>query len=77
MDVLAKGDRAKAILEDEVFTEAVERATQRIKNEWARSPTQQEREALWQRLQAIKAVPEALRILRDDAVMQREQEKNQ
>lgn len=71
MDTLAKGDRAKAILEDEVFQEAVERAQQRIKDEWGRSPTQQEREALWQRLQAIKAVPEALQILQDDAIMQR------
>lgn len=72
MDVEAKGDRARRILEDDIFKEAVDRAKQSIKDDWSRATTQERREALWHRLQAVKAVPEALEVLKTDGAMHRE-----
>lgn len=72
MDVEAKGERARRILEDEVFQEAEERAIEKIKDEWASTPTTDGREALWRKLQAVKAMREALEVLKTDGIMHRD-----
>jgi hypothetical protein len=71
MNVETKGERAKEILENEVYKEAVNDATQRIKNEWAATADSHKRDALWHKLQAIEAVSMELRIIRDRGIVER------
>jgi hypothetical protein len=70
MDPVTKGARAKDILENEVYQEAVKGATQSIKDRWAATADSREREALWHKLQAIEAVSTELRIIRDRGIVE-------
>jgi hypothetical protein len=70
MDPVTKGARAKDILENEVYQEAVKGATQSIKDRWAAMADPREREALWHKLQAIEAVSTELRIIRDRGIVE-------
>lgn len=71
MNVETKGERAREILENEVYQEAVRDAKQRIKDEWSQSKDADAREALWHKLQAIEAVSMELRIIRDRGIVER------
>ena len=70
LDAEQKGERAAAILESEVYAEAVELARQKLKDDWTKARAPQERENLWHQFQAIEAVTVALRILRERGIME-------
>lgn len=58
--------RAAEILAEEVFTEALEAARKRIKDEWAQCTAPQAREALWHQYQALESgITRELRAIRD------------
>ena len=71
MDAETKGERAKQILENEVYQGAVEGAKQGIKDRWSRESNPDERENLWHRLQAIDAVTNELVKIRDRGTVER------
>lgn len=71
MDAEAKADRAKDILESDVFQEAVERAKQKLKDQWAMERNADNREALWQQYNASEAVTIELSIIRDNGIVER------
>lgn len=58
--------KAAEILADEVFSEALEAARKRVKDEWASCSTPQGREALWHQYQALEhGIARELRVIRD------------
>lgn len=71
MDVEAKGERAEEILKSDVYQDAARGAEQRIKDRWAITASATEREQLWHKLQAIRALDNELVIIRDRGVMER------
>jgi hypothetical protein len=71
VNVETKGERAREILENEVYKEAVNGASQRMKDEWAATADPLKRDALWHKLQAIEAVSMELRIIRDRGIVER------
>jgi hypothetical protein len=68
MDSETKGERARQILENEVYQEAQRNALQRAKDEWAGSTDPVAREQLWYRVQAINAVTRELEAIKGGGV---------
>ena len=71
MDAETKGERAKQILENEVYQGAVQDAKQGLKDKWAMELKPEAREALWHKLQAIDAVTNQLVVIRDRGTVER------
>lgn len=75
MDEYTKGERAKALLESEVFLECSENARLRIQEEWTNAKEPETREALWHQYNSLDAIPRELRVMRDAAVVSRKRKK--
>ena len=71
MDAETKGERAKQILENEVYQGAVEDAKRGLKDKWGMEPSAEARENLWHRLQAIDTVTEQLKIYHGTGAVER------
>lgn len=71
MDPETKGERARQILENEVYQEATQNAKKRIKDEWAMTEDADERERLWHTHRAINAVTRELKALEGAGVKSR------
>lgn len=71
MDAETRGERAKVVLENEVYQEAVRDAKQRIKEQWTNEPGAEARERLWHKFKAIDAVTTELAIIRDSGIVER------
>lgn len=71
MNAETKGERARQILENEVYQEAVQGARQRLKDQWSNESSGEARERLWLKLKAIDAVTNELAIIRDRGIVER------
>ena len=74
MDPITKGNRARDILESEVFKEAVSNARQTLKDRWTTTTAAAQRESLWHQFQALDAVEHELVLLRDRGTFERHQQ---
>lgn len=72
MDAETKGERARQILENEVYQDAVLSAKQRIKDEWGSEPGAEARERLWHKLKAIDALTTELTIIQGNGAVERD-----
>lgn len=75
MDEHTKGERAREILDSEVFLESSENARLRIQEEWTNAKKPETREALWHQYNSLDAIPRELRVMRDAAQLGRKRKK--
>lgn len=72
-----KAERARQILDNEVFQEAMERAKTKIMDRWTQATSEKEREGLWHRYHALDAVRVALNAIEGDGQMARHKRERQ
>lgn len=58
-------EEAAKILENEAYKLACDNAKQRIKDEWATTTAEGQRESLWHKFHALDSVTRELRAMRD------------
>ena len=74
---IARGRRVKELLDDEVFTDALEAVKARIRGEWEAAEEPRLREAAWYKMKALPYLVEQLRrIINDGEHAQRALEKH-
>lgn len=75
MSAIEKGEEAKRLLEDNIFSEAVAEVSKRLTEQWSKEEDSQHRETLWMRQKAVQDVVGYLLVAIDNGNLEKEMKK--